>query len=280
MVVVGGGPAGMEAARVAALRGHEVTLFESTNKLGGLIPLAALVKGLGIEDLVALTRYLEKQIKKLGVDIKLGKEVDASLIEEIKPDVVIIATGGIPVIPEMPGINGRNVTNIPDLHHKLKFYLGLLGPRALRWLTKFWMPLGKNVVVIGGAMQGCQLAEFLVKRGRNVTIVDSGKALGDGLNSEKKMRILWWLRKKEVPIMLEVKYGEITDKGLTIISKEGKRQIIEADSIVPALPFMSNNELFESLQGKVPEIYSVGDCKEPQLIREAIADGAHIAYSI
>jgi len=280
VVVVGGGPAGMEAARVAALRGHDVTLYESINKLGGLIPLAALVKGLEIENLVALTRYLENQITKLGVNIKLGKKVDSSLIEEIKPDVVIIATGGIPVIPEIPGINRQNVINIPDLHHKLKSYLMFLGPRVLRWLTRFWMPLGKNVVIIGSAMQGCQLAEFLVKRGRKVTIVDSGKALGEGLNPEKKMRLLWWLRKKEVPIMLEVKYVEITDKGLAIISKEGEKQIIEADSIVPALPFIPNNELHERLKGKVPEIYSIGDCKEPQLIKEAIADGAHIAYSI
>ena len=88
VVIIGGGPSGLEAARVAALRGHEVILFEKSSKLGGLLPLAALVKGLEIEDLPAIVRYLKRQITKLGVKTRLGKEVTPSVIEEIKPDVV------------------------------------------------------------------------------------------------------------------------------------------------------------------------------------------------
>ncbi|GAH39515.1 unnamed protein product, partial [marine sediment metagenome] len=136
MLVAGGGPAGMEAARVAALRGHEVILCEREHKLGGLIPVAAMVKDLELEDLVALVRYLRIQITKLGVTIRLGKEVNLSVIEEFKPDVVILAAGGIPPVAEIPGINSRNVVSGSTLYHRLKNYLRFLGPKALEWLTK------------------------------------------------------------------------------------------------------------------------------------------------
>jgi 2,4-dienoyl-CoA reductase (NADPH2) len=280
VLVVGGGPAGMEAARVAALRGHEVILYEREPKLGGVLPMAAVVKGLEIEDLPALVRYLKRQITKLGVKIRLGKEVSPSVVEEIKPDVVILATGGIPTLPDIPGINGRNVVSTIKLHRSLKIYLRFLGPRFLRWLTKFWMPLGKNVVIIGGAIQGCELAEFLVKRDRKVTIVDTAEEMGEGLVANTKTRLFWWLFKRGVTMMTEVKYEEITDKGLTIITKEGKRQTIEADSIVPAIPLTPNTELLQSLEEKAPEIYPIGDCREPRLIIDAIADGSRIAHAI
>ncbi len=280
VLVVGGGPAGMEAARVAALRGHEVILYERTHKLGGLLPMAALVKGLEIEDLPALVRYLKRQITKLGVYIRLGKEVNLFLIEELKPDVVILATGGIPAVPEIPGINGRRVVSSSELHRRLRFYLRFLGPRTLRWLTKFWMPLGKRVVIIGGGRHGCELAEFLVKRGRKVTIADTAEALGEGMFHHLKCALLAWFQKKGVAMMTGVKYVEITDKGLTIITREGDRQTIEADSIVPALSLMPDTGLLESLEGKVPEVYAIGDCREPLLIADAIADGSRMARAI
>ena len=279
-MVIGGGPAGLEAARVAALRGHEVILFEKSSKLGGLLPLAALVKGLEIEDLPAIVRYLKRQITRLGVKTRLGKEVTPSVIEEIKPDVVIVATGGIPAVPEIPGINRRNVVSNADLHRMLKFFMKFIGPKTLRWLTKLWMPIGKRVVIIGGDIQGCELAEFLVKRGRKVTIVDTADALGEGMISHLKLQLFGWFRKKGVAMMPGVKPVAITDKGLTVLTKEGYKQTIEADSIVPAIPMKPNTELLKSLQGKVPEIYAIGDCSNPRLIVDAIADGWKIANSI
>lgn len=281
VMVVGGGPAGMEAARVAALRGHEVILYERERKLGGLPPLAAMVKGFEREDLVGLVRYLKTQITKLGVEVRLGKEVSRSLIEEIKPDVLIIAAGGIHNVPELPGINRRNVVTSRDLHRKLKSYLRFVGPRFLRWLTNIWMPLGKRVVIMGGNIQGCQVAEFLVKRGRKVTIVDTAKEIGDGLvETFVKSFLLMWLAEKGVTMMTEVKYEGITDKGLTITIKEGKKQTIEADTIVTAMPLQPNNELLKSLESSVPEVYAIGDCREPHLIIDAIADGSRIARAI
>jgi 2,4-dienoyl-CoA reductase (NADPH2) len=280
VMVVGGGPAGMEVARVAALRGHEVILYEKEPVLGGSLPLAALVKGFKREDLLSLIRYLKTQSTKLGVKINLGTEVTRSLIEEIKPDVLIIAAGGIHDVPKLPGIDGRNVLTSRDLHRKLKSFLKFFGPRLLSWLTKIWMPLGKRVVIMGGGIHGCQIAAFLVKRGRKVTIVETGKELGDGLlDVLVKPHLLMWLADKGVSMMAKVKYDKITDKGLTITQKE-KKQTLEADTIVTALPLKPNTELLKSLKDGVPEVYAIGDCKEPHLIIDAIVDGSHIARTI
>jgi 2,4-dienoyl-CoA reductase (NADPH2) len=280
VLVVGGGPAGMQAARVAAMRGHDVTLYEKGYYLGGSLPLAAMVKGFEIEDLPAFIRFFKVQVAKLGVHIKLGMECQPSQVAELKPDVVIIAAGGMPVIPDIPGINLHKVIKSTDLYGTLRFYLRFLGPKVLRYLTRFWMPVGRKVVIIGGAIQGCQLAEFLVKRGRKVTIVDTEKELGQGLAPERKTRLFYWFAKKGVALITGVKLEEINEKGLLITTEEGKKQTLEADSIIPALPFAPNTGLLNSLQGKVPEIYTIGDCDNPGIIPDAISAGWQIANKI
>jgi 2,4-dienoyl-CoA reductase (NADPH2) len=281
VMIVGGGPAGMEAARVAALREHEVTLYERARTLGGSLPLAAMIKGFEREDLLSLVHYLEIQINKLGVKVNRGQEVNRSLIQEIKPDVLIVAEGGTHSVPVLPEINRPNVMTSRDLQRKLKTYLKFFGPKTLRWLTKIWMPLGKRVVIMGGGVQGCQVAEFLVKRGREVTIVDTAKEIGYGLlETLVKPHLLNWLAENGVVMMTEVKFEEITDKGLVVTTKEGKRQTIEADTIVTAMPLQPSTDLLKKLEGSAPEVYAIGDCKEPNMIIDAIADGSRIARAI
>jgi 2,4-dienoyl-CoA reductase (NADPH2) len=280
VLVVGGGPAGMEAARVASSRGHEVVLYEKSSKLGGLLPLAALVKGHEGDYLMEFVHYLITQIGKLGIDVRLGQEYRASLIEGTRPDAVIVAVGGIPTVPEISGIDRRNVVSIPTLHRMLKFYLRFLSPKLLGQLTKIWMPIGKKVVIIGGGLQGCELAEFLVKHHREVTIVEAAETLGEGVPERKKHPLFRWLKNKGVTMIAGVKYEEITDRGLVITTREGARQTIAADTIVPAVPLKPNQELFRSLEGKAPEIYIIGDGNDPQVIIDAVAAGYRVAKAL
>ena len=191
-----------------------------------------MVKGFTIEDVREVIWFLRRQVKKYGVDVHLGKEIDAAAIEAAKPDVVIIAAGGKPTLPDVPGVYGKNVVRSSDLYGTLQFYLRLLGPKTLRDLTTVWMPVGKTVVIIGGAIQGCQLGEFLTKRGRKVTIVDTDEELGKMMYPERKTRLFYWFDKKGVERLAGVKLVEITDKGLTLVTKEGEKRILEADSVV------------------------------------------------
>ncbi len=281
ILVIGGGPSGMEAARVSALRGHDVVLYEKGSKLGGLLPLAAMVKGPQPEDLVQLAGYLEHQVEKLGITTNLGKEADLSVIDREKPDAVFLAAGGLATIPEIPGIDGSNVMSGAELHKKLKFFSRFIDPYSLRKLSKVRMPVGKKVVVIGGAIQGCELAEFLTKRGRKVTIVDKAEQIGEGMVGVFLAHLEAWFEKKGVTVISGVKeYVEITKKGLVIVTKEGKKETLEADTIVPALPLTANVGLLEALKKKVAEVYAIGDCIQPGLIVDAIGTALRTARTV
>ena len=279
VVVVGGGPAGMEAARVAALRGHKVTLFEKSTKLGGLLPLASMLKDVETKELLALIQYLALQMKKAGVAIKLNTEVTPALIAELKPDAVILAGGGIDSVMEVAGIESKNVVTGAKLHGQIKFYSRFFGPKTLATLTKIWMPIGKHVAVIGGTIHGCELAEFLIKRGRKVTIIHSGAELGEGMTGDDKFQFLRWIAEKDAVIITNAKINRITDNGL-VISIGGKEQTIATDTVAFALPLQPNTALLKKLEGKLAEIYAIGDCNEPHLIADAIAGGSRIGHSL
>jgi 2,4-dienoyl-CoA reductase (NADPH2) len=281
VAVVGAGPAGLEAARVAALRGHDVTLYDSAVKLGGLLPIAAVVKGTELEDLSAIIEYYQRQLNNLGVKVKLGDKVDAAALVKENPDAVIIAAGGTPTLPDIKGINLPNVIGGAKLHKSLKTLLRFIPPNLLRWLTNFYLPIGKRVVVIGGSLHGCELGEFLTKRGRQVTIVEKSSRLGEGLVDAIQAYLFQWFKKKGVRLIDSVKeYVEITDKGLTIITKDGQKEFLAADTVLPALPLTANLALYESLKGKIKEVYAIGDCKEPLLIADAISQGMETARAI
>jgi 2,4-dienoyl-CoA reductase (NADPH2) len=281
VLVIGGGPAGMSAARVSALRGHDVTLYEKSTELGGLLPLASIVKGSRPEDLSLIVGYFSRQLTKLGVKVELGKEAELSIVDKIKPDVVFLAAGGTSTLPKIPGINRPNVLSGAALHRKLKLALKIFNPETLRNLTKLYMPIGKRVIVIGGAIQGCELAEFLTKRGRKVTVVEKNRVIGDGMVDALLCYLLIWFKKKGVELISGVKeYVEITEKGLTIITNDGQRRTIEADSIVTALPLRPNDELLSGLKAKVSEVYAIGDCRDPLLIADAIGAGLRTAREV
>ena len=274
VVVVGSGPGGMEAARVAAIRGHDVILYEKERQLGGMLRWVALIRGLDVDsDAMILAEYLKNQIIKLGVDIRLGKEFSPSAIQEIHPDAVILAPGCIPTVPDIPGIKRSNVVSVDDLYQRMKDDLELVEPGILRWMSRYWEPVGKNVVIIGGTIEGCGLAGFLVERCRNVTIVDGSEILG----GEPLMRFPSLQKVKTIP---EAKCEGITNEGLKV-NKEGKSQTIEADTIITATSPRLNTELLKAIEGKAPEVYLLGlEDKEAGSIMNAIGNGYRVARAI
>jgi 2,4-dienoyl-CoA reductase (NADPH2) len=142
------------------------------------------------------------------------------------------------------------------------------------------MPVGKRVVIIGGGIHGLQLAVFLVKRGRKVTVVDINVEMGKEVVLNYKVRLFWWLEQKGVSLLAGVKYEEITDKGLTITTGEGVKRTLEADTILPALAIKPDTAFARSLKGTAPEIHQIGDCGNPALILDAIGDGSRIGRAI
>jgi len=259
VLVVGGGPGGMEAARVAALRGHKVTLWERGDALGGnLIP--ASIPDFK-QDYRRLINYLSTQIKKLGVTVELSKEATPELIQEIKPEVVFVATGATPIIPEIPGVEKGNVVTATDL---------LLGRNEA----------GESVVVVGGGVVGCETALYLAQKGKKLTIVEVLDNVMRDIFVASRMYLLKLLGDANVEILTDTKVLEITDKGIAIADKDGKRSTLEADTVVLAVGFKPNGGLSRILKGRVPELYAIGDCIEPRKVINAIWEGFRAARLI
>jgi 2,4-dienoyl-CoA reductase (NADPH2) len=279
VMVMGGGPAGMEAALTAARRGHEVSLFEK-NRLGGLVPIAAMLKGFETNDYLALVKYYITQLAKQGVAMYFGVNPGAGLVAGMEPDVLILASGALASKLEIPGSGTKKVMHSSKLHKQVRFFLNFFRPKALQTLTKLWMPIGKRVVIIGGSIMGCETAEFLIKRGRKVTIVHNGQTLGDGIPVEDLMRLIPWLDKKEIERYTEATWEEVTAEGLVITTKEGERKILPADTVLVTLPYLPDTNILEKFEGKVPELYQIGSGAEPGLIVNAIAAGAKIGREI
>jgi 2,4-dienoyl-CoA reductase (NADPH2) len=280
LVVVGSGPAGLETARVAAIRGHHVTLLERGHKLGGLMPLAALVKGYEGDFLEEFIQYFKRQLAELNIDVRFGREADPTLVSQLAPDVVVVASGGILGVPDIPGIDRKIVVSGPKLHSMLKLYLRFLRPKTLGRITRLWMPVGKRVIIIGGGLHGCELAEFLVKRNRKITILEATETIGEGVPERKKHSLFRWLNNKGVKMIAGVRYKEITDSGIIIETQEGESQTLEADTIIPAVSLQPDNKLLKSLEGKVPELYAIGDCDQAGVIIDATDAAYRLANTI
>ena len=258
VLVVGGGPGGMEAARVAALRGHKVTLYEKDEKLGGQLILASVPWFK--EPIRDLIKYLESQIRKLGVKLELGKEVSPTLVKDLKPEVVILATGATPLTPEIPGIQKDSVVTAVDV---------LAGRKEV----------GQRVVIIGGGQVGSETAWFLAEKGKEVTIVEMLPTIVEDMNMASRYYLLAKLRELGVNVMTNKEAKEVTSEGM-IVESRGKKQTIEADTVILAVGSRSNKKLKEELEGKVAELYAIGDCVKPGKILEAIHGGSHIARLI
>ncbi len=282
VLVVGGGPAGMEAARVAAQRGHEVVLYEKESGLGGLVPVAAVVKDLETEELTDLTHYFETQLKKEGVVVHLKKGVTPDVVRSERPDVLVLAGGAAHTEFDLPGADSRRFIKTEKLHSRLKLALKFLSAAALERLTRVWMPLARSVVIMGGELHGCELGEFLAKRGRRVVIVHDGPAseLGAGMTTDDLENLWPWFKLKHVPLWTDAQYREIVDRGLKIQVSDKRVFLLEGKSVMTTQDWGPNTKLIQELEGLVSETHVIGSCREPGWIVDAIREGALAGYSI
>ncbi|MFC2031875.1 FAD-dependent oxidoreductase [Chloroflexota bacterium] len=256
--VVGGGAAGMKAAMVAAARGHQVTLIEVSNELGGQLPVASVPPYK--EAITDLVKYLTRQLTKLGVYIRLGEKANAESIQRGKPDVVIVATGAVPIILDIPGVQENNVATAIEVMSGRK-------------------EVGHRVVVVGGGLIGCETAEFLADKGKSVTIVELLEEIGTDLIQSSREAILLRMANAGIKMETGAKVTEILPTGV-VTERGGKSESFLADMVVLVVGMKSVNELAGELEGKVPELYVAGDCDGVSKLVDAIADGARIGYTI
>ncbi len=259
VMVIGGGPAGMEAARVAALRGHEVVLFEKENELGGQLKVAS--RPSFKDSIRILIDYLSAQIGKLGVKVEIGKEVTQQLVESEQPDVVIVATGASPLIPALPGIENEKNISVVDFH---------LGKKEV----------GDTVIVIGGGMTGCEAALCLAQEGKEVIIVEMLPEVATDLNFISRIALLEKLAVNGVRILTRMTVKEFTEGGLVATDIEGKDQVLHAENVVLAFGAKSEKKLAEKLRHEILELYEIGDCVDPRRIGQAIHEGFVTGWQI
>jgi 2,4-dienoyl-CoA reductase-like NADH-dependent reductase (Old Yellow Enzyme family)/thioredoxin reductase len=257
--IIGGGPAGMKAAEIAALRGHQVTLYEKDEKLGGRFLLAAIPPRKQV--LKEFVEYLIRQLGKLPVKIVLGKPFDPALLEKDRPDVAIVATGAKPFFPPIDGIQESGALSVLD---------ALSGSSHL----------GKRILMIGGGGIGAEVADHLSENGKEVTLVEMREGIALDLVGHLQHFLNTRLRVKKVQILTSTKAIRFEKEGLWVEDPQGTRKLEGFDSIVIALGSIPNNELVESLKAKVTEVYVVGDASKPREVMEAVLEGEEVALKI
>lgn len=261
ILVVGGGPAGLEAARVSALRGHQVTLFEARESVGGSL----LVGGIPAfkHDDLDLVEWYKHQMQKLNVDVHLNEEATKEKIRDLKPDAIFVAEGSTPIQLKLSGSENKPVHLADEV-------------------LKNQVSLGQQCTIIGGGLVGCELALHLALQGKKISIVE---ALPDILKSGSPLPPMneWMLRDllafHNVEILTNTQAKEITSDGLKITVGENE-QTIAVDNIIIAVGYRAKGTLFEELRYESPYVYRLGDSAKVRNIRAAIWDGFEVARTI
>lgn len=259
VVVVGAGPAGMEAARTAALRGHSVVLYEKEAKLGGQLRLACVPPHK--ELLASITTYYEQAFKNLAnLRVNSGKEVTSEDVLREKPDIAIVATGSEPLVPDIPGVDAENV---------------VLGHRILSGNA---CP-GESVIVVGGSSTGCEVANLLASQGKKVTILEMLETIAGDVHNVVRAGLTRELSECGVKVLTGARVTSLIG-GVTYVDNEGRATKLDSDVVVLALGVKPVNGLAGKLEGKVAEVYTIGDAREPRRIRNAISEGYVTSFDL
>lgn len=260
VMVVGGGVGGMLAAWVSAYRGHDVTLFESTDTLGGQMRLAAYPPGKG--DITNLVRSYITKCEKYGVKIKMNTNVTPEIVSNESPDVVILATGAIPLVLPIPGIKESGLIHAVDL----------LDGKA---------PCGKNVLVVGGGMVGCETADFLGELGHKVTVIELRDEVGADVISEHRKLLMKNFEEYKIKTITEAKVSGFFEGGVSYILTDGSEHRIEGfDSVVLAMGARNYDPLSEDVKKIVKETYVVGDATRARRALDATIEALDVALRI
>jgi len=259
--VAGGGPAGLEAALTAAERGHRVTLFEKENAVGGWLRVGCLPPHK--EDIGILTQSLAVRARKAGVEIRLGTALDVPTVEREQPDVLVVAVGAVPIVPNIPGIRSARVVAAEDV---------LTGKKTVQG----------RVVVLGGGLVGCETAEFLAAKGQgvtSVTVLEMLDRLAPTVSTSYRPFFLGMLKMLGIRLENRTTVEEITETGVKV-NRRGTPEFIEADAVVLAAGLRVDPQTVEEFRGKAREVYVIGDCVRPRMIREAVEEGLTVGLEI
>ena len=297
VVVVGGGPAGMEAARVASSRGHRVTLLEKAERLGGTAHFSSLTTPMNGE----LVRYLSAAIAEEGVEVRLGVAATVDAIVALAPDAVVVATGARRSRPDVPGGDLPHVLSGDDLRGLLTGDDPKAGKRLgmadrlvvaagrklgitddmdrVRTMSKRWMPVGDDVVVVGGGLVGVELAEFLAERGRTVTVLESGDKVGVEMAHPRRSRAVRDARAHGVRFETGAELVAIDERGVTFRQGEETRTV-RAEQVILASGVHADATLADALTARGMEVHVAGDAGAVGYIQGAIASGNAIGRSV
>ena len=257
--VVGGGPAGMEAARILAARRHKVTLIEKEKELGGHLRHASVPEFK--QEMRGFLNYLRTEVHKAGIEVLLNQPATLESVRGLKPDAVVLAAGSALQIPEIPGVAQPFVGTAIDV------------------LAGQFQP-GERVVVVGGAAIGCEVAAHLASQGRKVTVIEMLPDIILDLEARSRVALLQLLQEKKVEIRLNVRLEEIGPGKVRVADRNWRESEIPVDSVILALGLRSNQELLEPLKKNFAEVHVIGDCLEPRKIYQAIHEGAFVGRAI
>ncbi len=277
-VIVGGGPSGMESARLLDKAGHDVVLLEKDERLGGTLRIASLA----YEPNNRILDWLIREVERSNADIRLKTLATPELVKSLKPDAVIVGTGAIRSMPDIPGkehnlvfsgdelraMLSGNMTEalkqktswIERMSSKIGAATGLTGsPEMLRAATKAYMPLGERITIIGGELVGLELAEFLDERGRKVTVVDDAKVFGMGLTVVRRMRLVSELKEHGVAMYPGASGIEIHSHGVAFTDSSGERHELAADNVIVAKGAHGDSSLANALRAEGLNVLEIGD---------------------
>ena len=298
VVVVGAGPAGLEAARVAAGRGHRVTLFERDRRLGGALVAASILH----PENQPFLDYLRGEISRSDVTVHTGYEVDAEEVAALSPDAVLVATGAGIVLPDLPGADLPHVHSGPALRELLAGHAGadrpvwqrvgarvlsgvgqtLAQPGAVRTASKAWLPFGHRVAIIGGDLVAIEFAEFLAARGRLVAVLEGGDTLAPEVGPKRRTEQMDRLDRLGVTAHTRVAVQRIVPGAVVFTPDGGTMRRLVVDDVIMAGSAQPDLALYHRLVDRLAfvDVHAIGDCTGLGLIRKATEDGARIACAL